>query len=680
MESWVGAAAACAGYFAKHWQNLVPDVGTSDPDVGCSNANEAMSLMRQLRDAAYACRQGKEKRMTQPATGLLDGIFCDDSCLSPGEVASTSALLSVSKFPDGIPRCTEDNECDGEISMLGNIGESCNRGLDKQTWEVSSSHGSQWGRKSIRSWCIRPQLLKPLNSLESCLMAQLYKGHAQVEQRVPGPILSFSTPTLRPFYVTDGSRIISKSSADSFDKGARGEKTMQQKDIFFRVNGTFGVPYLPKIEEGRGLGHQKLRRVRNQIGNAPSPNALVIDTELLRQGGSSSGAVILYCGIFVGMLCTFIENRAEVENLKGRLKQCENLVEDLQEELEMKDSLTVKELVKDGGSLLNANACIANDGSLMADTTECDSKEEGATKRDSQEADAQDRAESMTNIEAELEAELERLELNIKESSLKRRLSDIMEMNPDSVAVSEVVHGELRADMVKAASGSSSTHDLLSSTSKPDATKQAVSPHDLCLRLHEVIRSRLEQRIMELEVALDESQKRVQRLESERAISWREYVRSESSSTQDSPMARPLVMNLAGEALDAYNEAYEVLGGINVARQDDDRLELDSDNRKKLYPFDDDGRESMGILHRDGHDEMANGSMLSYAIDEEAIRPDFRINWKSKESTPSMNEEKNSDDEDDAMGFLIRQLVEKARQGSPAVLQAHQAMVSLHRD
>ncbi|KAL9249228.1 hypothetical protein AKJ16_DCAP05973 [Drosera capensis] len=684
MDLWVGAAAACAGYFAKHWQNLVPDVGTSDPDAGCPNATEASSSMRQLRDAAYARRQGKEKRVTQSATELLDGGFYDDSCLLPGEVASTSSLLSILNFPVGIPRCTEDNEYDEEISMLGNIGESSNRGLDQQTWEASTSHGSQWGRKSIRSRHIRPQLLKPLNSLESCLMAQLYRGHAQVEQHT-SLILSSLTPTLRPFYVTDGTRIISKPSTDSYDARARGEKTMQQKDIFFHVNGRYGIPYLPKIEPGRGRGTQKLRRVQNQLGNATGSNTLVKAAESLRQGGSSRGAVLLYCGIFVGMLCTFMADKAEVENLKGLLKQSENLVEDLQEELEMKDSLTVKELVKDGDSVRNANDSTVKDKNLMADTTECVLEDERATKHDRQEADAQEEAEasgnlgSITNIEAELEAELERLELNMKESSLQRRLSDIMEIDPDSMAVSEVVHGELRADLVKAASESSSIHDLLSSTSTPDATKQAVSPHDLCLRLHEVIRSRLEQRIMELEAALDESQKRVRQLESERAISWREHVRSESSSTQDSPMARPLVMNLAGEALDAYNEAYEVLGGINVTGQDDDRLELDSDNQKKLYFFDD-SRESMGSLYCDGRDEMANGSMLSSAVDEEAIRPDFRVNWKSKESTPSANEEKNSDDDDDAMGFLIRQLVEKARQGSPAVLQAHRAMVSLDRD
>ena len=65
---------------------------------------------------------------------------------------------------------------------------------------------------------------------------------------------------------------------------------------------------------------------------------------------------------------------------KQELKQTENVVHDLEDELEMKDSLIVKEV----------------------DTEK-----------------AAENSESISNIEAELEAELERLEINMNTSNIE---------------------------------------------------------------------------------------------------------------------------------------------------------------------------------------------------------------------------------------------------------------------
>jgi hypothetical protein len=42
-----------------------------------------------------------------------------------------------------------------------------------------------------------------------------------------------------------------------------------------------------------------------------------------------------------------LSNKKEFDTLKGTLKQMENLVQDLQDELEMKEGLTVKELLNE---------------------------------------------------------------------------------------------------------------------------------------------------------------------------------------------------------------------------------------------------------------------------------------------------------------------------------------------
>lgn len=75
-----------------------------------------------------------------------------------------------------------------------------------------------------------------------------------------------------------------------------------------------------------------------------------------------------------------------------------------------------------------------------------------------------------------------------------------------------------------------------SSTNPIDTANYAVSPKELSLRLHEVIQSRLVVRIVELEAALENSQKRLLALESD-STSPTMDLRSEveSSSLQQAP-------------------------------------------------------------------------------------------------------------------------------------------------
>jgi hypothetical protein len=49
--------------------------------------------------------------------------------------------------------------------------------------------------------------------------------------------------------------------------------------------------------------------------------------------------------VCIGVLSAIIQNRNEVEKLNDKLRCSENLVQDLQEELEMKDAVTVQELL-----------------------------------------------------------------------------------------------------------------------------------------------------------------------------------------------------------------------------------------------------------------------------------------------------------------------------------------------
>jgi hypothetical protein len=137
--------------------------------------------------------------------------------------------------------------------------------------------------------------------------------------------------------------------------------------------------------------------------------------------------MVLFCiGISIGIMSSFITNKREVDKLKELLKQTENLVQDLQEEIEMKDSMTVKELADENYKSLDT--CDNSYDRGFSPELHID----GSTKYDDKkpyDQKAEESSETMSKIEAELEAELERLGLNINVSSLDRRLSDIVEVS-----------------------------------------------------------------------------------------------------------------------------------------------------------------------------------------------------------------------------------------------------------
>lgn len=122
-------------------------------------------------------------------------------------------------------------------------------------------------------------------------------------------------------------------------------------------------------------------------------------------------------------------NKREFDELKELLKQTENLIQDLQEELEMKDSMTVKEL----WNYESHDTCgsftyerVANLFPHVPKTSNDITKYDG---RDAYFQKAEESSEeSMSKIEAELEVELERLGLNMNASTLDKKLYDFLEV------------------------------------------------------------------------------------------------------------------------------------------------------------------------------------------------------------------------------------------------------------
>ena len=147
---------------------------------------------------------------------------------------------------------------------------------------------------------------------------------------------------------------------------------------------------------------------------------------VLLSSGSPNGMFLFFLGITIGVMATLVASKREVDKLNEQLKQTESLVEDLHEELEMKDFLTVKDLTNEGFESMKTNDCSFNSG--IPTSVSLEQEFNRSTKFNAKEPDNQntENSELISKIEAELEAELERLEQNMKASSSLERLSDFV--------------------------------------------------------------------------------------------------------------------------------------------------------------------------------------------------------------------------------------------------------------
>ncbi|KAK4362297.1 hypothetical protein RND71_017538 [Anisodus tanguticus] len=593
MDIWVVAAAAGAGYIAQHWKNLL----RSRHDLLESSAGSPSFV----RTESFSCiQQVPDKNCSSPVETPRMRLGDSDICNLTSELASDKELQGDQS----------ESICDN-IDGLGY--ESL---LAPSTTELTFSYGASRKKSNLRSRRKVGHLIKPLSSLESCLMAQLYKEHGEVEYYIFSSKSSPWTPTARPFVVTDGSKIISRANSNSLN-APRGAGHHKQQDDFSTMNTVFGVPQLPIVGSMELLRKDK---VKDHSGRFRDSIRMNNDRHNSLQG--SSHGVLLFClGIYVSIISSFWKNRNEVDKLNELLRQSKNLVQDLHEELEMKDALTVKELATEDCESQYTHNDSSNNGALHAPSPK--GKLDKPSTNDDEDCKSQKtEEESMRKIEAELEAELERLELSMNSSKLEGKLAELdewsmkweenhglklkpveakdtkwflpiflnlggnwdryrylcwWELDPDFVT--DLAEGELRTELFNRQAGGQPYADQDGSgTSTPHPVNYAVSPRELSLRLHEVLQSQLEERLKELEMALQNSERKVRYMEAELVSSWRDSSDSEggSSSTHGSPVMKveqrtadqPMVINLNGDALDAYNEAYDVFTRLSSEEED----------------------------------------------------------------------------------------------------------------
>ncbi|KAJ1421819.1 hypothetical protein SESBI_13457 [Sesbania bispinosa] len=377
-----------------------------------------------------------------------------------------------------------------------------------------------------------------------------------------------------------------------------------------------------------------------------------------------------------------------MDKLRELLKQTGNLVQDLQEELEMKDSMTVKELHSE------------NYGSQdTCDHSFCDKELSGFSPEkhmdnspiidceESYDQKEKESSESMSKIEAELEAELERLGLNMNESSPERTLSELVELDPDFVA--DFAQGELQTDTIGGKDFVYPNEDDSDAMICP--MNYAVSPYELSLRLHEVIQSRLEERVEELEVALQNSQRKLQFMESEHEGHSQKYFPSHgqaSSLTKGNlltyddcdPMTEPLVMNLSGEALSAYSDTYEELKKIDESHENSPLGTHTTDHNLGSSSYD---WHVLGVQHCGANAPLTYSTFNEERLSRELSSGEVTMLEGQSSSIYELTDvtgDENCEYDYEVERQLIRQIVERTKKGSHGFQNARRILYSMDED
>ncbi|KAL4324244.1 hypothetical protein GQ457_11G026930 [Hibiscus cannabinus] len=674
MDSWfvVATAAAAAGYFAKFWKNLTtdrngfPEVSSADSGIGKvvpgKHPVHKFAMIRKLQDDVSP--DGREflnrkisdnYRLNVASAAELDSASgLNNEKLGRSGHHTDCNVISQSGLPPG--SLTNENPREDQFGK-GPGADSGSDSAKPSITRMDSSNKSVRKRSSLKTKHSYGHLLKPLSSLDSCLMAQLHMQHVKMEEYVLSTVPSPATPILRPLLITDGSRIINKESGDFYNgSSGSGDNKLHNQATFEKNGCVYAIPPLPKF--GSSDLPQKLKfKIVNECDRRPSTSCKIDSEKQFHSHWGRYGREVLFClGISIGIICSYIGNRREIEKLRGFLNQTENLVQDLQEELEMKDSLTVKELVNENYESQQTYDNSFLDGEMGLSSVERNT--DNLTRFDGEEPyhqKVEESEECMSKIEAELEAELERLGLNMSVPNLEHRLPDLIEIDPDFVA--DFAEGELRFDIVTGQPlVQSMSNEDRSGSSTIHSANYAVSPRELSLRLHEVIQSRLEERVQELETALENSQRKVKLMESEHK---NPNNKGKYSTTLETPpinedlhcTSKPQVPKLSWETPEAYEEVIEEGTPLLIYR---------NNHQEKLAWGDQyDANRSDGTFY----DQVRT-------LEDQTSRVQGFIDV-------NVGEDECSDNDDEMEKLLIQQIVEKTKKGSPVFQNAQRILFSM---
>jgi len=235
MDLWVVAAVAGAGCLARYLNKLSKNVvdGSSPLSLEDSHFENAVSPIQPF------CTQAERDSLYRRASdgNSEDCLLASDEGLENEKVrlfsyCSESDVLSVPNFND-----YGNEQGSNVVGKCGFLPSDLSAG--------KLGHNPRGNRTSYRTNHLFGHIIRPSNSLESCLMAQLCDGQVKLEESVFSPSMA-----TRSFLVGDGNQMISRANGDDSFSGLTGSEEYRLNRKANKVKDKrvlFGVPSLSKI-------------------------------------------------------------------------------------------------------------------------------------------------------------------------------------------------------------------------------------------------------------------------------------------------------------------------------------------------------------------------------------------------------------------------------------------------
>lgn len=314
MDAWIVVAAASAVYLSKQWQKILRNGEDSASTMHLPHKKSCP-----LRGLAWgkkvdevSAESENNSRVEVSEMTQLDGALAADMA-SAGRVDGEKVLnlgnhkegnvLLVSSLGTGFSRNGNLQENEDGIRMTGNSDNASDYVPEPSTGYMGPFLGLSRKRRALRTKRLHSHSNGPISSLESCLLAQLYNEHAEMEECLLRSLQSPPAPNGSSLCTSNGSRVINKETGDSPCMQIRSGDDNLQKEAYFGCEETAnGVPSLPKLRYTDLPRKMKLKTGRGQRQKLGSSIKMVNRKHFHPQGGT----ILIFFMKFLFHLCIFL--------------------------------------------------------------------------------------------------------------------------------------------------------------------------------------------------------------------------------------------------------------------------------------------------------------------------------------------------------------------------------------
>ena len=329
MDTWVVVAAASAVYLSKQWQKFLRNRGNSiGSSFGTSEFEKPNPASKWDLPDKKSCPLrvlARERKLDEvsiesevisrvevsdmiqldgtPAADMASASGVDgEKLVSLGNHKDCNVLL-VSSLATGFSRNDNPQENEDGIRMTGDINSSGDFVPEPSTGYMGPFFDLSGKRRGLRTKWFHARFTRPINSLESCLLAQLYNEHAEMEEYMARSLQSPPASIVRSLSTSDGSRIVNKASGDSPSMQiGSGDDNLHKEAYLGGRETAHGISSLPKVRSIELPRKIKLKTRKGQRQKLGSSGKMVNRKHFQPEGG----IILIFFMNFLFHLCLIL--------------------------------------------------------------------------------------------------------------------------------------------------------------------------------------------------------------------------------------------------------------------------------------------------------------------------------------------------------------------------------------